>query len=112
MMEINIERCFAFIQTEAANLGKHEGDVIRLEGKVKATKAALMEASDSSSAAMKEVDAYRHPAYMECVAELAEATAKKIQLGILIKAAFQKVECHRSQEYVKRQELRSLGGQP
>ena len=111
-MEINLERCFAFIQTEANNLGKHEGDVIRLEGKVKAVKAALMEASDSSSAAMKEMDSLRHPAYMEAVNELAEATAKKVQLGILIKAAFQKIECHRAGEYTKRQELRNLGGQP
>lgn len=109
-MEINIERCFAFIQTEANNLGKHEGDVIRLEGKVKAVKAALMEASDSSSAAMKEMDSLRHPAYMDAVNELAEATAKKVALGILIKAAFQKVECHRQQEYTKRQEIKNLGG--
>jgi hypothetical protein len=107
-MEIDLEACFNYVQTNALNLGKAEADVIRLEGKMKAVKAALMDASDASSAAMKEVDSYRHSAYLEVVNELAEATAKKVQLGIMIKAAFQKIECHRAQSYTTRAELRNL----
>ena len=60
--------------------------------------------------AMKEVDSYRHPAYMEVVNELAKATAMKTELSIMIKAAFQKIETQRSQAYLARQELKQLNG--
>ena len=107
-MDINVEGCFHYIQSNARKMGELEGDLIALEGKLKATKAVLMEQSESSSAAMKEVDAFRNPAYMEVVNELAKATAMKTEISIMIKAAFQKIETARAQEYTKRQELKNL----
>jgi len=107
-MEINVEACFSYIQTNARKMGELEGDLVQLEGKLKATKAALMDASDSSSAAMKEVDAYKNIAYMEVVKELAQTTAMKTEISIMIKAAFQKIETHRAQVYLARQEAKNF----
>tara|TARA_R110000868_G_scaffold302443_1_gene562964 strand:- start:881 stop:1207 length:327 start_codon:yes stop_codon:yes gene_type:complete len=107
-MDINIENCFAYIQANADKLGKAKGEIIRLEAKVKATKAALMEASDSSSVAMKEADSLKALSYLEVVKELADMTAEETKLGIMIKAAFQKVETHRAIMYLQRQEMRNL----
>lgn len=107
-MDIDIDACFKFVQANAQNLGNAKGEIIRLEGKLKATKAALMDASDSSSAAMKEADAHRHPEYMKVVSELSAATAEETRLGIMVKAAFQKIECWRANSYTTRQELRNL----
>jgi hypothetical protein len=106
-MEINIESCFQYIQANADKLGKAKGEIIRLEAKVKATKSALMDASDSSSVAMKEADAYKNLGYMEVVKELADMTAEETKLGIMIKAAFQKAECWRALEYGRRAEIKN-----
>ena len=106
---IDYEACFRYIQSNAKKMGDLEGELIQLEGKLKATKATLMDASDSSSAAMKEVDSLKQPAYMEVVNDLAKATAAKTELSIMIKAAFQKIETQRSQAYLARQELKNLG---
>lgn len=107
-MEIDVKACFDYVQTNAQNLGKAKGEIIRLEAKAKATKAALMDASDSSSVAMKEADANRSNTYLEVINELAHATAEECRLGILIKAAFQKIETFRALEYTKRQEVKNL----
>ena len=106
-MDINIENCFAYIQANADKLGRAKGEIIRLEAKVKATKAALMDASDSSSIAMKEADAHKHISYLEVVKELADMTAEEAKLGIMVKAAFQKVECWRALEYGRRAEIKN-----
>jgi hypothetical protein len=108
MYEIDVEACFRYIKTKAPELGKAEGELIRLEAKVKAVKAALMEASDASSAVMKESDSLRDPKYMDAVKELANMTAIKVELGIMVKAAFQKIETDRSQAYLARAELRNI----
>jgi len=108
MNNIDVEACFAYIQSNAQKLGHYEGEIIRLEAKVKATKAALMEASSFTSATMKEASALKDQIYMEVVHELSSATAKKVELGIMIKAAFQKVETARAQMYLSRSELRNL----
>ena len=107
--EIDVKACFDFVQTNAQNLGKAKSEIIRLEAKTKATKAALMDASDSSSVAMKEADAYKHITYLEVVNELAAATAEECRLGILIKAAFFKIEVFKSLEYTRRAEIKNIG---
>ena len=109
MDQIDVDACFRFVQANAQNLGNAKGEIIRLEGKLKATKAALMDASDSSSAAMKESDALRDVRYMEVVNELAAATAEETRLGIMIKAAFFKIEVFKTLEYTRRQEIKNLG---
>lgn len=107
-MDIDVAACFNYVQTNAQNLGNAKGEIIRLEAKVKATKAALMDASDSSSIAMKEVFAYGNPQYMAVVQELADATAEEARLGIMIKAAFFKIEVFKTLEYTRRQEIKNL----
>jgi hypothetical protein len=107
-MNIDIQACFDYVQTNAQNLGKAKGEIIRLDAKLKAVKAAVMENSDASSVAMKEADAHKHIDYLQVVNELAHATAEECRLGILVKAAFQKIETHRSLTYLARQELKNL----
>jgi len=108
MNEINVDACFKFIQTEADNHAFAKSEIIRLEAKLKATKAALMEASDQSSIAMRESDSYRDIRYMEVAVEIANATREEARLNTLIKAAFAKLECFRADLYTKRQELKNL----
>ena len=108
MNEINVDACFQYIQTQADNHAFAKSEIIRTEAKLKATKAALMEASDQSSIAMREADAYRDIRYMEVAVEIANATREEAKLNTLIKAAFAKLECFRADLYTKRQELKNL----
>lgn len=106
-MEIDVEACFKYIQVNAQKIGHAKGELVRLESKVKATKAMLMDHSDASSIAMKEADAYKHVEYLTVVNELAQATALETELSIMVKAAFQKVETHRALEYTRRAEIKN-----
>jgi hypothetical protein len=106
-MEIDIEACFKYIQTNAQKLGHAKGELVRIEAKVKAIKAALMNDSAASSIAMKEADSYQHIEYLKVVQELADATALETELSIMVKAAFQKVETHRALEYTRRAEIKN-----
>jgi hypothetical protein len=107
-MNIDIQACFDYVQTNAQNLGKAKGEIIRLDAKLKAVKAAVMENSDASSIAMKEATAHKHIDYLQVVNELASATAEECRLGILVKAAFQKIETFRALEFTRRAEIKNI----
>ena len=109
MDTIDVDACFRFVQANAQNLGNAKGEIIRLEGKIKQTKAVLMEHSDQGSVAMREADAHKSQEYMKVVQELAEATSEETRLGIMIKAAFFKIEVFKAMEYTRRAEVRNLG---
>ena len=107
-MQIDVQACFDYVQTNAQQLGKAKGEIIRLEAKIKAIKAAIMDSSDATSIAMKEAESHKHPDYLQAINELAAATAEECRLGILVKAAFQKVETFRALEFTRRAEIKNL----
>ena len=107
-MEIDVEKCFHFIQEKAKDHSEAKGEVIRLESKLKAVKGALMDASDSTSIALKEADAYRSLEYMECANELAKAVTTDAYLALMIKTAFAKLEWAKVEAYQIRNELKNI----
>lgn len=61
-------------------------ELAKVEDAMKSTKAALMNASDQSSAAMKESDALANPAYIKLIGERGEAIRKQTYLKTRLKA--------------------------
>jgi len=109
MSDIDSTTCFAFIQTQAQEHANAKGNIVSLEAKLKSVKAVLMDNSDASSLGAKEIDAYKDMRFLECANELAREVTKEAKLNTLIKAAFAKLETHRAELYMARQELKNLG---
>lgn len=61
-------------------------EVAKLEDAMKSTKAALMNASPQSSAAMKESDALANPSYIELIGKRGEAIRRQTYLKTRLKA--------------------------
>jgi hypothetical protein len=101
MTAINAKRAEVAIQFMVDSAEQYAvacADVARLENAMKATKAALMNASPASSAAMKECDALADQRYIEYIGQLAEAVRTQTYLKTKLKAAELTVDVFRTLE--------------
>lgn len=101
MTTINAKRAEGAIQFMVDNAEAYadaSADVARLENVMKATKAALMNASAASSAAMKECDALADQKYIDYIGKHAEAVRQQTYLKTKLKAAELTVDVFRTLE--------------
>jgi hypothetical protein len=92
------ESAIQFMVDEAQTYGDACAEVARLENVMKATKAALMQASESTSAAMKECDALADQRYIDLIGQYAEAVRVQTFLKTKLKAAELVVDVFRTLE--------------
>jgi hypothetical protein len=83
---VRAEKAITYMIEHAEEYGDACAEVARLENIMKATKAALMNASSASSAAMKECDALADSRYMEFIGQHAEAVKTQTYLKTRLKA--------------------------
>jgi hypothetical protein len=101
MAKIDAKRAEVVIQFMVDNAEEYANacaDVARLENMMKATKAALMNASPASSAAMKECDALADSRYIAYIGQHADAVKTQAFLKTKLKAAELTVEVFRTLE--------------
>lgn len=92
------ESAIQFMVDSAEEYAVACADVARIENLMKAKKAALMNASEASSAAMKECDALANPEYTQHITELSEAVRVQTFLKTKLKAAELTVDVFRTLE--------------
>lgn len=101
------EKAVQFMVDSAQEYADACGEVVALENKMKSAKAALMNASSQSSAAMKECDALAHPTFIDYIGQHAEAVRKQTFIKTKLKAAELTVDCFRTIEASNRRVDRS-----
>lgn len=92
------ESAIQFMVDNAEQYAQACADVARLENAMKATKAALMNASSASSAAMKECEALADPRHIDLIGQHAEAIKVQTFLKTKLKAAELTVDVFRTLE--------------
>lgn len=80
------EKAITYLIENAEDYADACAEVAKLEDSMKSTKAALMNVSKESSAAMKESDALANPAYIELIGRRGEAIRKQTYLKVRMKA--------------------------
>jgi hypothetical protein len=80
------ENSITWMIEHAAEYADACAEVAKVEDSMKSTKAALMNASSESSAAMKESDALANAAYIELIGKRGEAIRKQTYLKVRLKA--------------------------
>lgn len=101
MTTINAKRAEAVIQFMVDHADEYAeacSEVARLENIMKSTKAALMNASSASSAAMKECEALADLRYMELIGKHADSIRAQTYLKTKLKAAELTVDTFRTIE--------------
>lgn len=92
------DKALQFMVDEAQTYAEACAEVAALEHQMKSTKAALMNASAASSAAMKECEALADPRYIDLIGKYAEAVKVQTFLKTKLKAAELTVDCFRTLE--------------
>jgi hypothetical protein len=92
------EKAIQFMVDSADDYAEACAQVAALENQMKSTKATLMNASDASSAAMKEVAALADLRYVEYIGRLSDAVRTQIYLKTKLKAAELTVDVFRTLE--------------
>ena len=87
----------SFIYKTAPVYAMAQGNHDRLAEYRKSKKSLLMLASNESSAAMREAEAYAHPEYLDLLDEIKMAQVEAITLKLQIEAAKLRVEVYRTE---------------
>ena len=108
MAEIDVFRALDYIRDSAPKFATAKAERVYLEEFRKSKKAILMQSSNESTMAMKEADAYAHPAYQELLDGLREAVAIEEEIRWRMEGAKLKIAVWQTMQADKRMEAKVL----
>jgi hypothetical protein len=107
MLEIDPNKCVAYIMENAPKFAQAKAERVFIENYLRTVKSRLMNKEDGTLG-NKEAYAYAHADYEEQLKGLRAATEKEESLKFMLLAAQMRFDTWKTQEYSKRAELKNL----